>query len=91
MNEVAVAYFKVLYRYFCGGTEEKLSQDTWSPGRDLNLGPPEYGAGVLETPTFGFIYQESKEDRLRIRIAVPLRDLSKDTLQYFCWNWCVIE
>jgi hypothetical protein len=36
--------FKVLSRHPPGGTEENhenLSQDSWSPDRDLNPGPPE--------------------------------------------------
>jgi hypothetical protein len=47
-----VAQFKVLCRHFPGGTEENhknLSQDRRSRGRDLNSGPPEYEAGVLNT------------------------------------------
>jgi len=37
--------FKVLSWHLPGGTEEnhkKLSQDSWSLGRDLNPGPPKY-------------------------------------------------
>jgi hypothetical protein len=30
-------------------TTKTLSQDSWSPGRDLNPGPPEYEAGMLTT------------------------------------------
>jgi hypothetical protein len=30
-------------------TTKKLSQDSQSPGRDLNLEPPEYKVGVLTT------------------------------------------
>jgi hypothetical protein len=30
-------------------TTKNLSQDSRSPGRDLNPGPPEYEAGVLTT------------------------------------------
>jgi hypothetical protein len=30
-------------------TVQNLSQDSWSPGRDLNPRPPEYEAGVLTT------------------------------------------
>jgi hypothetical protein len=30
-------------------TKKKLFQDSRSPGRDLNPGPPEYEAGVLTT------------------------------------------
>jgi hypothetical protein len=44
--------FKVLYHYLPVGTEENdenLSQDSQSPGRDLNPGPPEYEAEVLTT------------------------------------------
>jgi hypothetical protein len=44
--------FNVLSRHSPGGTEKttkNLSQDSWSLGRDLNPGPPEYGAGVLTT------------------------------------------
>jgi hypothetical protein len=43
--------FKVLSRNLPGGTEEKhenLSQDSWPPSRDLNPGPPEYEAGVVQ-------------------------------------------
>jgi hypothetical protein len=44
--------FKVLFWNLPGGTQENsknLSQDSRSPGQDLNPGPPEYGAGVLTT------------------------------------------
>jgi hypothetical protein len=34
--------YKILSRNWPGGTEENLNQDSRSPGRDLNLGPPEY-------------------------------------------------
>jgi hypothetical protein len=47
-----VTSFKVLSRNSSGVTEknlEKLSQDSRSPGRDFNLEPPEYEAGVLIT------------------------------------------
>jgi hypothetical protein len=40
--------FKVLSCHLPGGTEEShktLSQDSWSLGQDLNLGPPECKAG----------------------------------------------
>jgi hypothetical protein len=30
-----------------GENNEQLSQDSLSPGRDLNPGPPQYDAGVL--------------------------------------------
>jgi hypothetical protein len=30
-------------------TTKNLGQDSWSPGRDLNPGPPEYETGVLTT------------------------------------------
>jgi hypothetical protein len=30
-------------------TTKNLSQDSWSPGQELNPGPPEYKAGVLTT------------------------------------------
>jgi hypothetical protein len=46
-NEAIVAYFKVLSRHLPGGTEENhgnLSQDSRSPGRDLNSEPSEYEA-----------------------------------------------
>jgi hypothetical protein len=39
-------------RYLPGGNEKttkSLSQDSWSPGRDLNPEPAEYEAGILTT------------------------------------------
>jgi hypothetical protein len=50
--------FKVLSWHLPGGTEENhinLSQDSGSLSQDLNPGPPEYEAGVLNhlTTTFG--------------------------------------
>jgi hypothetical protein len=50
-QEVVVAYFNVLSRNLPGGTEENntLSQDSLSPGRDLNAGPPENEAGMPTT------------------------------------------
>jgi hypothetical protein len=49
---VAVAYSKVLSSYLPGGIEKNhknLSQDSPSPGRGMNPGPPEYEAGMLNT------------------------------------------
>jgi hypothetical protein len=51
-KEEVVVQFKVLLRHLCRDTEkdhEKSSQDRWSQGRDLNLGPPEH-----EAATFSF-------------------------------------
>jgi hypothetical protein len=51
-KEAVVAYFKVLSRHLPGGTEKthkNHSQDSLSPGRNLNSEPPEYEAGVLST------------------------------------------
>jgi hypothetical protein len=50
--------FKVLSRYLPVGPEENhknLSQDSGSPGRDLNPGPRKYEAGVLTTPLWGSV------------------------------------
>jgi hypothetical protein len=47
-----VIQFKVLSPYLLGGTEknhENLSQDSRSPGRDLNPRRPEYEVGVSTT------------------------------------------
>jgi hypothetical protein len=44
-----VVQFKALSQHLPGGTEykhEKL-QGNGSPGRDMNVGPPEYEAGVF--------------------------------------------
>jgi hypothetical protein len=44
--------FKVISQHLLGGTEKShkiLSQDSLSPDRDFNPGPPEYIAGVLTT------------------------------------------
>jgi hypothetical protein len=46
----AVRDCRKFYKHLPGGTEENHenhSDDSWSRGRDLNLGPPEYKAGVL--------------------------------------------
>jgi hypothetical protein len=43
---------KVLSWHMPGGTEENhniLSQNNRSPGKNVNLGPPEYEVGVLTT------------------------------------------
>jgi hypothetical protein len=50
-NEVTWPNFKVLSRHLPGETEENhnLSQGSRSPGRDLNQGPLQYEAGVLNT------------------------------------------
>jgi hypothetical protein len=51
-KEAVMTKFKVLSWYLPGGSEENhknLSQDSQSPSQDLNLGPPEYEAGVLTT------------------------------------------
>jgi hypothetical protein len=51
-KEAAMFLFKVISRYLPGGTDEKHeypSQDSQSPGRDLNPESPEYEAGVLIT------------------------------------------
>jgi hypothetical protein len=44
--------FKVLSWHSTGGNEENyenLNQDSQSPGRESNPGPPEYEVGVLST------------------------------------------
>jgi hypothetical protein len=43
-KEEVVAYFNGLRK-----TTQNLTQDSRSPGRDLNLGPPKYEALVLTT------------------------------------------
>jgi hypothetical protein len=48
-KEAVVAQFKSPSRHLPGGTgiTGDLSQDSWSPGRDLNLGTPEYEARMI--------------------------------------------
>jgi hypothetical protein len=52
-KEAIAAEFMVLSRHFFGATEENheksRSQDSRSPGLDLNAILPEYKAGVLTT------------------------------------------
>jgi hypothetical protein len=51
-KEAAGEKFKVLSWHSFEGTEENhknLSQDSWSPGQDLNPGSPAYKAGGLNT------------------------------------------
>jgi hypothetical protein len=48
-KKVVVAWFNLLSHHLSEGTEESkedLIQDSRSPGRALNLEPPEYEAGV---------------------------------------------
>jgi hypothetical protein len=40
-----VAYWRIIFQYLHGRTEENhvlSSRDSWLPGRESNLGPPEY-------------------------------------------------
>jgi hypothetical protein len=57
-KEAVVAKFKVLAQHFHGlrKTTKILSQDSRSPGRDLNAGPPEYEAEVLTTRSLRLVY-----------------------------------
>jgi hypothetical protein len=51
-KKAIVAYFKVLSQHFPVGTEDnhgKVHQDSRSPSRDLNPGPPEHEAILLIT------------------------------------------
>jgi hypothetical protein len=51
-RELSLPNFKVLYRHAPTGAEENhenFSQDSRSPGRDLNPRFPEYETGVLNT------------------------------------------
>jgi hypothetical protein len=51
LKKAGVSQFKVLPGIHLGlrKTAKNLSQDSRSPVRDFNLGPPEYKAGVLTT------------------------------------------
>jgi hypothetical protein len=57
--------FKALSRNLPGTDEnhENLSNDSRSPGRDLNLGPPEYEAGVLTTRSWFSVPQCCKGEQ----------------------------
>jgi hypothetical protein len=50
-KKAVVVQLKVLSPHLPGGTEENdgKPQESRSPDRDLNLGPPEYETGVLTT------------------------------------------
>jgi hypothetical protein len=53
-KEAVVAYIQLLPRHLPGGTgenHENLSNNSRSPVRDFNPGPPEYETGVLSTAT----------------------------------------
>lgn len=39
MKETSQAHFRVLCYDLCGGTEEIFSENNWSPGLHMNLGP----------------------------------------------------
>jgi hypothetical protein len=47
---VVLAGLYVLSQHLARGTEENLSQDSRSPGRNSNSGPLEYGARVGYNP-----------------------------------------
>jgi hypothetical protein len=44
-----VEYYPIIHLEILRKGTKNLSQDRWSPVRDLNPGPPEYEAGVLTT------------------------------------------
>jgi hypothetical protein len=49
-EEAILPQFEALFRHTGGGTAEhykKLRQDSWSPGRDLRAGQPEFEARLL--------------------------------------------
>jgi hypothetical protein len=49
-KEAVMALFEVLSWHLPEGlrkTTKDLGQNSWSPGRDLNPGPPEYKGGVF--------------------------------------------
>jgi hypothetical protein len=51
-KKAVMAYLKVLSWHLLEGlrkNHKNVSQDSWSPGRDLNPGPSKYEAGVLTT------------------------------------------
>jgi hypothetical protein len=48
-KKAVVALFKVLFQHLPGGTEDNLSQDIRSPGRNFKPRSPEYEAVVLTT------------------------------------------
>jgi hypothetical protein len=51
-KKVVAAYFKLLYQYLLGRTDEKpeqLGQVNGAPGRNSNLGPSYYEADMLTT------------------------------------------
>jgi hypothetical protein len=42
-------YYHGIYLHGLRKTTKNLSQDSWSPCQDLNMGPPKDEAGVLTT------------------------------------------
>jgi hypothetical protein len=58
--------FKVLSRYLPGGlrkTTKNLTQDSRSPGRDLNPRPPEFEARLLTTRPRYSVYKRCLDNR----------------------------
>jgi hypothetical protein len=56
-------------------TTKSLSQDSRSPGRDLNLGPPKYEAGVLTTQLQCSVENNEKHECLVMtvkRVGLPI-------------------
>lgn len=64
-KEAVVHYFKVL-EHLSGGTEERLSQDSWSLGLNTIPGPPIYQARVLNNYTATL-----EKSRINSRIIPP--------------------
>jgi hypothetical protein len=56
-----VRYYPIICLEELRKAMKNLSQDSRSPGRDLNLGPPECEAGLLTTQSLRLVFFIGKE------------------------------
>jgi hypothetical protein len=81
-----------------GKITKNLNQDSRSPGRDLNPGPPEYESGVLTTRWRRSVRPKRRwQDNVKMDLrqtwceSVKLIQLPRDTVQWqiFCTRWWI--
>jgi hypothetical protein len=66
---------------------KNLSQYSWSPSRDLNLGPPEYEAGMLTSrlQRLCFFTVRQPDSHLQVYcILIPSKESQIIPWQYLC-------
>jgi hypothetical protein len=81
-KEAALALFDAQYHHLPGGARdnhENLSQDSRSPGRNLNPGSPGYETGVLPTRSQRLVISKMKHALYREYFPIVLSFYSLGT------------